>query len=265
MSGPTDEQQRITARAFVGAGYREFGGADCGPGGREHGASGASGASCRADSGVEALSWVEQPQQRQAALERRACEAGCCASDAELAGEDGAQAGGSGGPQGGDAAACGAPGSCGGSCPGVLPGVWGVLVGCGAGRRSGCATVVRPSNTPPPGGGGASGSRAALRSLRDGDAGWVPVGRVGSGAIGSSSCMGGGVAASRAVSAGAASVCVVRGAGVSGGAGGAVRAGCGASAAGGRPYPGACGGPGAETGLRFGGRTQARRCRRRIG
>ena len=43
------------------------------------------------DSGVGAPSWVEQ---RQAAFERRACEAGGPASDAEPEGEDGAQAGG---------------------------------------------------------------------------------------------------------------------------------------------------------------------------
>ena len=77
--------------------------------------------------------------------------------------------------------------------------------------------VVRPSGAPPPGGGGASGSRSALRSLRGGGAVRVPRGRVGPGAIGSASCGGGGVAASWAVSAGAAavggSVCVVPGRG----------------------------------------------------
>ena len=118
-------------------------------------------------------------------------EAGSCASDAELEGEDGAQAGWAGGPQGGDAAACGAPGSYGGPDPGVLPGVRGVLVGCGS-RRSGCAPAGRPSNAPPPGGGGASGSRAALRSLRDGGAVRVPGRRVGPGARGPSSCGGNG-------------------------------------------------------------------------
>ena len=90
-------------------------------------------------------------------------------------------------------------------------GLGGVLVG-----RSGCAPAGRPSNAPPFGGGGASGSRAALRSLRDGGAGGGPGRRVGPGAIGSASCGGGGV-----------------------------RPGCGASAAGGRPCPGACGQPGA--------------------
>ena len=221
MSGCGSQREPLSVSVSI----RESGGAGCAPGGRERGASGARGASCRADSGVGAPAWIEGSQQRQAALERRACEAGGPASDAEPEGEDGAQAGGPGGPQGGDAAACGAPGSCGGPYPGVLPGLWGVLVGCGGGGRSGCAPAVRPSGAPPPGGGGASGSRSALRSLRGGDAGCVPGGRVGSGAIGFSSCGGGGVAASWAVSAGAASfggsVCVVRGAGVS--AGGAVR------------------------------------------
>ena len=169
----------------------------------------------------------------------------------------------------GDAAACGAPGSCGGSCPGVLPGVWGVLVRCG-----GCAPAGRPSGAPLFGGGGALGSRAALRLLRGGGAVRVPGGRVGPGAIGSASCGGGGAAASWAAPAGAASfggsVCVVRGAGVSGGAGGGVRPGCGAAAAGGCPCPGAAAGRAHakhpdETGLRVGGRGQARCCRRRIG
>ena len=112
--------------------------------------------------------------------------------------------------------------------------------GCGA-SLSGAAPAVRPSGAPPFGDGGASGSRSALRSLRGGGAVRVPDGRVGRGAIGSASCRGGGV-----------------------------RSGCGASAAGGRPCPGAGGGPARVkhpdgTGLRAGGRTQARRCRRRIG